>query len=115
MSAGWKSTIICFVAGPARTVEFDFDMRADTAMSVASEMVEDLSLSHDDARAIAAAIKQEVKQLTGQAPMFSVVDRSAACSFTEVTSNVTPLGGVHASGNRTCPESAIASRVLDAT
>lgn len=59
-------------------MEFDFDMRADTAMSVASEMVEDLSLSHDDARAIAAAIKQEVKQLTGQAPMFSVVDRSAA-------------------------------------
>lgn len=41
-------------------------------MSVASEMVEDLSLSHDDARAIAAAIKQEIKQLTGQAPMFSV-------------------------------------------
>lgn len=66
------------LAGPARTVEFDFDMRADTAMSVASEMVEDLSLSHDDARAIAAAIKQEVKQLTGQAPMFSVVDRYAA-------------------------------------
>ncbi len=51
-------------------------MGADTAMSVASEMVEDLSLSHDDARAIAAAIKQEIKQLTGQAPMFSVVDRS---------------------------------------
>ena len=51
-------------------------MGADTAMSVASEMVEDLSLSHDDARAIAAAIKQEIKQLTGQAPMFSAVDRS---------------------------------------
>ena len=67
----------CRHAGPARTVEFDFDMGADTAMSVASEMVEDLSLSHEDARAIAAAIKQEIKQLTGQAPMFSVVDRSA--------------------------------------
>ena len=52
-------------------------MGADTAMSVASEMVEDLSLSHDDARAIAAAIKQEIKQLTGQAPMLGVVDRSA--------------------------------------
>ena len=63
-------------AGPARTVEFDFDMGADTAMSVASEMVEDLSLSHDDAKAIAAAIRQEIKQLTGQAPMFSAVDRS---------------------------------------
>ena len=67
----------CPHAGPARTVEFDFDMGADTAMSVASEMVEDLSLSHEDARAIAAAIKQVIKQLTGQAPMFSVVDRSA--------------------------------------
>lgn len=55
-------------------------MGADTAMSVASEMVEDLSLSHDDARAIAAAIKQEIKQLTGQAPMFSV-DRSVAPVF----------------------------------
>lgn len=65
-------------AGPARTVEFDFDMGADTAMSVASEMVEDLSLSHDDAKAIAAAIKQEIKQLTGQAPMFSVVHGSAS-------------------------------------
>ncbi len=67
-------------AGPARTVEFDFDMGADTAMSVASEMVEDLSLSHDDAKAIAAAIKQEIKQLTGQAPMFSVVHGSVFLS-----------------------------------
>lgn len=69
--------------GPARTVEFDFDMGADTAMSVASEMVEDLSLSHDDARAIAAAIKQEIKQLTGQAPMFSV-DRSVPPVFPDL-------------------------------
>ena len=45
-------------------------------MSVASEMVEDLSLSHDDAKAIAAAIKQEIKKLTGQAPMFSVIHGS---------------------------------------
>lgn len=68
---------ICQPLGPARTVEFDFDMGADTAMSVASEMVEDLSLSHDDAKAIAAAIKQEIKKLTGQAPMFSVVHGNA--------------------------------------
>jgi hypothetical protein len=32
-------------------VEFDFDLAADTAYSVASEMVSDLSLSHDDAKA----------------------------------------------------------------
>ena len=31
-------------------MEFDFDLGADTAMSVASEMVEDLSLSHEDAQ-----------------------------------------------------------------
>ena len=44
-------------------------MSADTAMSVASEMVEDLSLSAEDAKAIAAAIKAEITQLTGQAPL----------------------------------------------
>lgn len=53
------------LAGPAKTVEFDFDLGADTAMSVASEMVEDLSLSAEDARAIAAAIRNEIKLLTG--------------------------------------------------
>ena len=37
-------------AGPSKTVEFDFDLAADTAYSVASEMVSDLSLSHDDAK-----------------------------------------------------------------
>lgn len=37
-------------AGHCKTVEFDFDLGADTAMSVASEMVEDLSLSHEDAQ-----------------------------------------------------------------
>ena len=63
-------------------------MGADTAMSVASEMVEDLSLSHDDARAIAAAIKQEIKQLTGQAPMFSAVDRSALVLVQQYRANV---------------------------
>ena len=44
-------------------------MSADTAMSVASEMVDDLSLSAEDAKAIAAAIKAEITQLTGQAPL----------------------------------------------
>jgi Oxidative-stress-responsive kinase 1 C-terminal domain len=46
-------------------VDFDFDLGADTAMSVASEMVEDLSLSAEDARAVAAAIRDEIKLLTG--------------------------------------------------
>ena len=46
-------------------MDFDFDLGADTAMSVASEMVEDLSLSAEDARAVAAAIRDEIKTLTG--------------------------------------------------
>ena len=46
-------------------MDFDFDLGADTAMSVASEMVEDLSLSAEDARAVAAAIRDEIKMLTG--------------------------------------------------
>ena len=80
------TSLLC--TGPARTVEFDFDMGADTAMSVASEMVEDLSLSHEDARAIAAAIKQEIKQLTGHAPhMFSVEDRLVCLSITDTVSS----------------------------
>ena len=53
-------------AGPAKTVEFDFDLGADTAMSVATEMVNELSLSHEDARAIATAIGDEIRQLTGK-------------------------------------------------
>lgn len=56
---------ICEPDGPAKTVEFDFDLGADTAMSVASEMVDDLSLSAEDARAIAEAIRDEIKLLTG--------------------------------------------------
>ena len=47
-------------------MEFDFDLGADTAMSVATEMVNELSLSHEDARAIATAIGDEIKQLTGE-------------------------------------------------
>lgn len=31
-------------------MEFDFDLAADTAYSVANEMVSDLSLSHEDAK-----------------------------------------------------------------
>ena len=51
-------------AGSAKTVEFDFDLASDTAMSVASEMVEEMSLSHGDAHKIAHAIKEEILSLT---------------------------------------------------
>ncbi len=50
---------MCWAApGPSKTVEFDFDLGADTAMSVASEMVEDLSLSHEDAQARGVALSR---------------------------------------------------------
>ena len=45
-------------------VEFDFDLGSDTAISVASEMVEEMSLSHSDAARIAQAIKEEIFSLT---------------------------------------------------
>lgn len=51
--------------GPAKTVQFHFDLGTDTAMSVASEMVDDLCLSAEDARSIAAAIREEILLLTG--------------------------------------------------
>lgn len=45
-------------------MEFEFDLGSDTAMSVASEMVEEMSLSHSDAARIAQAIKEEIFSLT---------------------------------------------------
>lgn len=50
LERGWRPQRGCAHPGPSKTVEFDFDLGADTAMSVASEMVEDLSLSHEDAQ-----------------------------------------------------------------
>ena len=48
-------------------VEFEFDLGSDTAISVASEMVEAMSLSHLDAARIAEAIKEEIFNLTHNA------------------------------------------------
>ncbi len=45
-------------------MEFEFDLGSDTAISVASEMVEEMSLSHSDAARIAQAIKEEIFNLT---------------------------------------------------
>ena len=45
-------------------MEFDFDLVADTAISVASEMVDEMSLSPEDARSISMAIKDEIRKLT---------------------------------------------------
>ncbi|KAK9834073.1 hypothetical protein WJX81_007927 [Elliptochloris bilobata] len=66
--------------GPCKTVEFDFDLGADTAMSVASEMVEDLSLSHEDAQMIARAIKNEIRALTGSEHERAEPRASDACA-----------------------------------
>ena len=58
---------VCMIklpAGAPKVVEFDFDLGSDTAISVASEMVEEMSLSHSDAARIAQAIKEEIFNLT---------------------------------------------------
>lgn len=47
-----------------RTVEFQFDMKHDTAVSVASEMVADLELSPEDAEIIAEAMNKEISTLS---------------------------------------------------
>jgi WNK lysine deficient protein kinase len=81
-------------SGPSKTVEFDFDLAADTAMSVASEMVEDLSLSHEDARAIASAIKNEVQTLTGISPPLpdrTTFLRSTPCMSSQLTDPLASL------------------------
>lgn len=49
--------------GHCKTVEFTFDMREDTAECIASEMMEDLSLSADEAAFIADKIKEEIARL----------------------------------------------------
>ena len=49
--------------GSSRTIEFEFDMTSDTAMSVASEMVGVLELSPEDAVAISEAMEAEISQL----------------------------------------------------
>jgi hypothetical protein len=44
-------------------VEFTFDMREDTADCIAKEMMDDLSLSEDEAAKIAKKIKEEISRL----------------------------------------------------
>jgi hypothetical protein len=46
-------------------VEFTFDMREDTADCIAKEMMDDLSLSEDEAAKIAKKIKEEIGRLVG--------------------------------------------------
>lgn len=44
-------------------MEFTFDMREDTADCIAKEMMDDLSLSEDEAAKIAKKIKEEIGRL----------------------------------------------------
>jgi hypothetical protein len=45
-------------AGTAKTIEFPFNVTEDTAEAIASEMMEDLSLSREEASIIATKIKE---------------------------------------------------------
>mmetsp|Transcript_3161 Transcript_3161/g.5418 ORF Transcript_3161/g.5418 Transcript_3161/m.5418 type:complete len:814 (+) Transcript_3161:328-2769(+) len=51
--------------GRAKTIEFVFDSSEDTAECIASEMMEDLSLSSVEASTIAAKITQELQRMRG--------------------------------------------------
>lgn len=50
--------------GHCKTVEFTFDLELDTAECIANEMVEDLSLSAEEAHMIAHKIKQEIRRIS---------------------------------------------------
>ncbi|GFH10187.1 protein kinase domain-containing protein, partial [Haematococcus lacustris] len=49
--------------GNAKNIEFAFDVSEDTPECIASEMMEDLSLSAVEAKLIAAKIKLELERL----------------------------------------------------
>lgn len=55
--------LVCCCTGHCKTVEFTFDMREDTADCIAKEMMDDLSLSEDEAAKIAKKIKEEISRL----------------------------------------------------
>lgn len=55
-----------FAVGHCKTVEFTFDMREDTAKTIADEMMEDLSLSKDEAEIIAEKIKEEIGRMSSE-------------------------------------------------
>ncbi|KAG2495563.1 hypothetical protein HYH03_006163 [Edaphochlamys debaryana] len=63
-------------AGHCKTIEFAFDMGEDTAECIANEMMEDLSLSADEAQDIAAKIREEVERTVAAA----AAARSAAAA-----------------------------------
>eukprot|EP00898_Chlorokybus_atmophyticus_P006727 jgi/Chlat1/7055/Chrsp56S06721 len=49
--------------GHVRTIQFPFNIKTDTALSVASEMVQELALSVSDLHTIALEIEKEVQEL----------------------------------------------------
>lgn len=68
-------------------MEFEFDLGSDTAISVASEMVEEMSLSHTDAARIAQAIKEEIFFLTHKGPGSNHRAAPSYCSVSDDESN----------------------------
>ncbi len=84
-------------------VEFEFDLASDTAISVASEMVEEMSLSHEDAAVIAQAIKNEIFNLTHRSAAYPYPHphHPGAASFGSASDDEAP----HARGGRAPSES----------
>lgn len=61
-------------AGHSKTIEFAFDAHEDTPECIASEMMEDLSLSEGEAREIAGKITQELNRCAACAPTRAVAE-----------------------------------------
>lgn len=54
---------VFFVTGPARNIHFAFYLNADTSLSIAGEMVEQLNLLYEDVALIAELIDRVVLEL----------------------------------------------------
>lgn len=82
--------------GCARNIHFPFDIEADTAMIVASEMVAELNLPNQDVTTIAEMIDAEIEALVPEwKPRASFEDNSNDHNYSVVVDNPSDLPSVH--------------------
>jgi len=82
--------------GCARNIHFPFDIEADTAMIVASEMVAELNLPNQDVTTIAEMIDAEIEALVPEwKPRASFEDNSNDHNYSVVVDNLSDLPSDH--------------------
>ncbi|KAL1323385.1 hypothetical protein AAHE18_13G013100 [Arachis hypogaea] len=102
-------------SGHVRNIHFPFDIGADTAISVASEMVEELELTDQDVTTIAETIDSEIRSLIpgwnpSETPATNVPEDSAVsdgCTSAETRSVSSPT-----ENDSTTPSSNLALEIL---